>query len=363
MKWFKHDCDTSLDPKIKLLKKKFKIEGVGVYFEINRLIAENVADDIEEWGYLPKEYTDNQELLEEEICTETVQRLHDIINYCIEIGLLYKNGERISNPKILLRADRYTEQKSKEKGINITMYVQKLYRICTESVPRREEKEKKEKNETKFKKESVRENKDVTSPPAQSRLRKSELEKDSDFNEKRNNALKMAASLAVALFLFVFPVSAHEVIIRYTIHGKSPLPGIKTVKTTNISEKPEKSKIARINPVKINTTDGITPFKKYLTVKGEETRQAVLKIAEQVYSEDNLLAFDNILKKESGYRFDAVNEIGACGMGQALPCEKMNCPLSEEGIACQTEWIMGYIDRRYGNPIKAWEHHLQVNWY
>ena len=45
MKWFKHDCDTSSDPKIKLLKKKFGALGIGIYFEINRLIASNVQSD------------------------------------------------------------------------------------------------------------------------------------------------------------------------------------------------------------------------------------------------------------------------------------------------------------------------------
>ncbi len=149
MKWFKHDTDTSSDPKIKLLRKKFGAEGLWVYFEINRLIALNVSDDIIEWGYLAKEYTDHLELLAEEVCVDTVQKLHSICEECVTLGLLYRNGTRILNPKILLRADRYTEQKAKENSLNLEEYVQKLYRICTESTPRREEKrrEKKRKEE------------------------------------------------------------------------------------------------------------------------------------------------------------------------------------------------------------------------
>lgn len=140
MKWFKHDTDTSSDPKIKLLRKKFGIAGVGTYFEINRLIAQNVDDNVDDWGYLPKEYTDHYELLAEEIGVEDVQLLYSICTYSTEIGLLYQHDGRLLNPKVLLRADRYTEQKAKENSLKLDEYVQKLYRLCTETTPRREEK-------------------------------------------------------------------------------------------------------------------------------------------------------------------------------------------------------------------------------
>lgn len=139
MKWFKHDTDTSSDPKIKLLRKKFGITGVGTYFEINRLIAQNVDENIEEWGYLQKEYTDHYELLAEEIGVEDVQTLRSICTYSTEIGLLYQHEGRIVNPKVLQRADRYTEQKVKEKSLKLDEYVHKLYRLCTETTPRIEE--------------------------------------------------------------------------------------------------------------------------------------------------------------------------------------------------------------------------------
>lgn len=139
MKWFKHDTDTSSDPKIKLLRKKFGIAGVGTYFEINRLIAQNVEDNVSDWGYLQKEYTDHYELLAEEIGVEDVQTLRSICTYSTEIGLLYQYDGRLLNPKVLLRADRYTEQKAKENSLNLTTYVQKLYRLCTETTPRIEE--------------------------------------------------------------------------------------------------------------------------------------------------------------------------------------------------------------------------------
>lgn len=110
----------------------------------------------------------------------------------------------------------------------------------------------------------------------------------------------------------------------------------------------------------------IAPFKKYLTPQGASARTTILNMIEHDYANINdQVAFDNILKKEAGYRADATNEIGACGMGQALPCSKMPCELtySTQAIRCQYEWIKAYINRRYGTPQLAWRFHLNNNWY
>jgi hypothetical protein len=107
----------------------------------------------------------------------------------------------------------------------------------------------------------------------------------------------------------------------------------------------------------------LAPFRKYLTDKGVQTRERVLAIVSKFYIGDELIAFDNLMKKEAGYRLDAVNEIGACGIGQALPCSKMDCPLDESGLECQVNWVKSYIERRYGSPLVAWNWHIQNGWY
>ncbi len=108
----------------------------------------------------------------------------------------------------------------------------------------------------------------------------------------------------------------------------------------------------------------IQSFPKYLTEQGAVNRMNVLAMAKERYQGNELIAFDNILKKEAGYRPDAVNEIGACGIGQALPCEKMGCPLDQSGLECQFNWVVKYIENRYqGSPIIAWNFHLKNNWY
>jgi hypothetical protein len=126
MKWFKHDCDTSSDPKIKLLKRKFGVLGTGVYFEINRLIASNVqSDNQDEWGLIAKEYADNPELLEDEIGT-TVKKINEITDYCVKIGLLFCIQNRIANPKILKRGDKYLENICSKKNIDVSELIDNL---------------------------------------------------------------------------------------------------------------------------------------------------------------------------------------------------------------------------------------------
>lgn len=113
-----------------------------------------------------------------------------------------------------------------------------------------------------------------------------------------------------------------------------------------------------ITPTPTIVKKAIVPYKKYLTVEAAQARTKIIPIIHAKWStEDDRIAFDNILKVESGYRLDAINEIGACGIGQSLPCSKMNCPLdySEEALHCQVTWVHAYIERRYGTPSAAWD--------
>ena len=107
----------------------------------------------------------------------------------------------------------------------------------------------------------------------------------------------------------------------------------------------------------------VESFPKYLTDNGASNREKALAWIAERWSGDDLTAFDNILKKESGYRADAVNEIGACGIGQAYPCEKMGCQVSDDDLMCQLEWVNRYIVNRYGSPSEAWSFHLLENYY
>lgn len=66
-----------------------------------------------------------------------------------------------------------------------------------------------------------------------------------------------------------------------------------------------------------------------------------------------------IYMHESGNNPGSINRSsGACGLGQALPCSKMGCSLSD--YACQDAWFTNYMLSRYGSWAKArafWEQH------
>jgi hypothetical protein len=112
----------------------------------------------------------------------------------------------------------------------------------------------------------------------------------------------------------------------------------------------------------------IQSFAKYLTSNGAKNREYALAYLAKYYSGDELTAADNILKKEAGYRTDAVNGGNCIGIVQACPDKNgnatMNCPLNDSGLQCQLDWFVGYIVRHgYGTPLVAWNYHLIHNYY
>ncbi len=82
----------------------------------------------------------------------------------------------------------------------------------------------------------------------------------------------------------------------------------------------------------------------------------------ETWGEDQWAAFDKLITKESGWNINAVNKSsGACGLGQALPCSKLGD--ARGNPSAEIDWIITYINNRYGNPVSAWNFHLNHNWY
>lgn len=69
-----------------------------------------------------------------------------------------------------------------------------------------------------------------------------------------------------------------------------------------------------------------------------------------------------IYLKESGNRTNAINKSsGACGLGQALPCSKLDCSLDD--YDCQDKWFTNYAIRRYGSWVGAYQFWLSHHWW
>lgn len=66
--------------------------------------------------------------------------------------------------------------------------------------------------------------------------------------------------------------------------------------------------------------------------------------------------------KESRGNPAAINQSsGACGIGQAYPCSKMNCSLSDYN--CQDKFFTDYMLNRYGSWTNAEQFHRANKWW
>lgn len=72
--------------------------------------------------------------------------------------------------------------------------------------------------------------------------------------------------------------------------------------------------------------------------------------------------FDELVKRESNWNPKAINKTsGACGIPQSYPCAKLG--ENWEDAYWQIDWMIEYVEERYGNPQKAIEWHNEYNWY
>jgi hypothetical protein len=73
---------------------------------------------------------------------------------------------------------------------------------------------------------------------------------------------------------------------------------------------------------------------------------------------------DWIIQHESGGNPYAMNSIGACGLGQSLPCSKvLGVCGTLDNVACQIEWVRNYCNSAYGSTYNAYLFWQAHSWY
>jgi hypothetical protein len=81
------------------------------------------------------------------------------------------------------------------------------------------------------------------------------------------------------------------------------------------------------------------------------------------YGESQWSSMRTLVMRESGFNPRARNaSSGACGLGQALPCNKMPQGINTS-VEGQAAWMLDYIANRYGTPNNALAFHNAHNWY
>ena len=114
------------------------------------------------------------------------------------------------------------------------------------------------------------------------------------------------------------------------------------------------------------------------TTKKKTTKKKVVKkVATASYSEyqqyaqsyggydaTQMSALINLWNRESGWNPNARNKkSGACGIPQALPCNKIAKQQGSNDWKAQIRWGINYIKNRYGTPANAWKHFKNKGWY
>ncbi|GAB2589728.1 transglycosylase SLT domain-containing protein [Streptomyces capparidis] len=103
-----------------------------------------------------------------------------------------------------------------------------------------------------------------------------------------------------------------------------------------------------------------------LTPQSSYTVAQVQAIAQQIVGGDQYQCFSNIVTRESGWNYKAVNpSSGAYGLVQALPGHKMASAGADwqTNPATQIKWGLNYMNERYGSPCGAWSFWQTNHWY
>jgi membrane-bound lytic murein transglycosylase MltF len=97
----------------------------------------------------------------------------------------------------------------------------------------------------------------------------------------------------------------------------------------------------------------------------EDHKAFAYALVEYKWDSDQWKYFDQIIIKESGWKSNAQNPTSsAYGLAQFLDstwslvgCKKTDDP--DEQIVCATK----YVSKVYGSPQRAYQHHVDHNWY
>lgn len=167
--------------------------------------------------------------------------------------------------------------------------------------------------------------------------------------------------------------------------GVTPLPTItqppdsgknlatKTVATTEKQQKPAEVKPEEVKPAEQkeqtwqDNPQNCNQETQYISQEApfnciDKPQAAPAPVAQQAAPADDGSAKMFIYMRESGNNPGAINKSsGACGLGQALPCSKMPCSLSD--YACQDNFFTGYMQNRYGTWENAKAFWLSHHWW
>ncbi len=187
---------------------------------------------------------------------------------------------------------------------------------------------------------------------------------DIDLSNPFKNKI-FTGSIVLAVVMGITIASTYSFASKYTLNFRSPFqnPIVIKERITEVIIK-EVIKEAEVIEEKVReaTKEAEVTFSpsNRLVAHTEQRPDVYAKIVE--YFGDDSMVAGELISRESSLNPHAINPTsGACGLGQALPCGKMECSLDD--VDCQLAWVKEYIDARYGDVQTALAFHDRNNWY
>ncbi len=159
--------------------------------------------------------------------------------------------------------------------------------------------------------------------------------------------LKLSLGITIAIVVFILGLIVQEYVITHSFKLQTPL----LIERNQI-----------ISPL-ASKSAGLVYAQEVKNPYNEKSPKGVAwKLNMEKFGIEFWGSLEELIRRESTWNPYAINKSsGACGLAQALPCSKMGCELWD--YECQIEWMLDYIDNRYGNPNKALDFHNLKNWY
>jgi hypothetical protein len=157
------------------------------------------------------------------------------------------------------------------------------------------------------------------------------------------------------------------VMVWSAVHGASISTTIRDLLSGSAAPTPNQT----LTPIDYQATQTLAPAGPVQTLlpKGASNRQ-IGKLVAARYGWDTgpqWNALDRLWTRESNWSNTAKNRSsGAYGIPQALPPTKLPAAGQESGGSdptAQITWGLQYIQGRYGDPVKAWQHETSAGWY
>lgn len=144
MKWFKHETNASQDAKLKRLRMKYGLEGLGLYWYCLELIGSTV-----EPHNLTFELEHDAEVIADDLNMH-YEKIQEMMLHMIKLELFEQDGVVIKCLKMAIRADEYTQKairKTQNSGQSQEM-IPTMSGHTPDKIPSNRKKEKQEKKES-----------------------------------------------------------------------------------------------------------------------------------------------------------------------------------------------------------------------